>query len=148
MCVCAQDDQYDIKEYGPLIEEFKDRLRDGSLQTEDDVREAIKEVEDKYDVDISTEDEKKAVDFMDKVNSLGVDGEKLADVVDDVYDKAISDKVYESASDAIDAVEKQIIESAKEAVKESVKKTFMDYCSDLLDKISAFFGEITSLWKK
>ena len=37
----------DIKEYGPLIEEFKDRLRDGSLQTEDEVREAIKEVEDK-----------------------------------------------------------------------------------------------------
>ena len=148
MGVCAQEDQYDIKEYGPLIEEFKDRLRDGSLQTEDEVREAIKEVEDKYDVDISAEDEKKAVDFMDKVNSLGVDGEKLAVVVDDVYDKAISDKVYESASDAIDAVEKQIVESAKEAVKESVKKTFKDYCADLLKKISEFFGEITSLWKK
>ena len=52
------------------------------------------------------------------------------------------------ASDAIDAVEKQIVESAKEAVKESVKKTFKDYCADLLEKISEFFGEITSLWKK
>lgn len=146
--VCAQEGQYDMQEYGPLIEEFKDRLRDGRLQTEDEVREAIKEAEDKYDMDISAEDEKKAVDFMDKVNSLGVDGEKLADVVEDVYDKAISDKVYESASDAIDAVEEQIIESTKEAVKESVKKTFRDYCADLLDKISKFFGEIISLWKE
>ncbi len=135
-------------EYDMLVEELKDSLRDGDISSGEDVRDAISKAEEKYGVDIDDDLEKKAEDIIDKAVDLGIDSDKLADLVDDVYDNALNGKVYESADDAMDAIEKQIVDSAAKVVKDSVKKSIMDYIGDFLDYIKNMFGALTSLWKK
>ncbi len=150
-CIAASDEVsssgYNMDEYKALISEFKDELREGNLKTEEDVRDAIREAEDKYGVDISAEEEQKAVDLMDTVNDLGVDEDKLADVVDDVYDK-IADKTYETASDAIDDIRDQVIDSVEDAVVETVKKSFADYMKELWEQIKEFFKGLIASWNQ
>ncbi|MCR4755943.1 MAG: DUF1002 domain-containing protein [Lachnospiraceae bacterium] len=136
-----------MDEYKALISEFKDELREGNLKTEEDVRDAIREAEDKYGVDISAEEEQKAVNLMDTVNDLGVDEDKLADVVDDVYDK-IADKTYETASDAIDDIRDQVIDSVEDAVVETVKESFADYMKELWEQIKEFFKGLIASWNQ
>ena len=138
---------YNVDEYKALISEFKDELRDGNLKTEEDVRNAIREAEDKYGVDISPEEEQKAVDLMDTVNDLGVDEDKLADVVDDVYDK-IADKTYDTASDAIDDIRNQVIDSVEDAVVDTVKESFADYIKALWEQIIEFFKGLIASWNQ
>ena len=138
---------YDMSQYEALLNEFKDELRDGGLKTEEEIREAIREAEDKYGVDISDSDAQKAVDIMDKVNDLGIDGDTLADIVDNVYDN-VADKTFDTAQDAIDEIEKQVVESAKEAVKDTVKRTISDYFRDFWQEIKDFFKGITDSWTR
>lgn len=150
-CLAASDEApssgYNMDEYKALISEFKDELRDGNLKTEEDVRDAIRQAEEKYGVDISPEEEQKAVDLMDTVNDLGVDEDKLADVVDDVYDK-IADKTYETASDAIDDIRDQVIDSVEDAVVETVKESFADYIKELWEQIIEFFKGLIASWNQ
>ena len=134
-----------VEDYKDVISELKDELREGNLNSEEDIRNAIHEAENKYGVDISDSEEQKAVDIMNTANDLGIESDKLADVVDDVYDN-IADKTFETASEALDEIEKQVIESAKDAVVDSVKKSLGDYLKDLWEQIKEFFRELVASW--
>ncbi len=150
-CLAADDasetsgSSISVEDYKDIISELKEELKEGNLDSEEDIRNAIHEAEDKYGVDVPDADEQKAVEIMDTVKDLGVDNEKLAEVVDDVYDN-IADKTFESASEAMDEIQKQVVESAKEAVVDSVKKTMADYFKDLWERIKEFFRGLFVSW--
>lgn len=141
---------YTSEEYGKILEVVKDELRNGNLDSEEDIRSAIESAEEKYNVSISKSDEEKIVGIMDKVNDLGIDNEVVSDVLDDVYDKAINGQSYDSTEEMIQAVEDQIVDSATDkiasTVKEKVKKSIFDYGRSLVERIKAFFKRLIGVW--
>lgn len=138
-------------DYEKLVEALAEELRDGNLSTKEDVQNAIDKVEEKYGVNISDSDEEKIVKLVDVAEELGIDGEKMADIVEDVYDNAIDGKVYDNTEEMINAVQNQIIDSAadtvKEAVATSVKNSISDYYRTFVDRIKSFWSELISKWK-
>ncbi|MBQ0027641.1 MAG: DUF1002 domain-containing protein [Lachnospiraceae bacterium] len=137
--------------YGIIVEIIKEELRNGNLQTKEDAYEAIRKAEKQYGIDISDADEEKIIRLVGLAEDLGVDGEKMADIVEDVYDKVIDGKVYESTDDMIKAVESQVIDSAAEVVKENVvdtlKKSIDDYFNDFMERMRSFWKKLLSIWK-
>jgi len=145
-CLAAENEGgYNMEEYKALVSELKEELKEGNLKTEEDVRNAVREAEQKYGVEISAEDEQKAVDIMDTVNDLGIEEDKLAEVVDDVYDK-IADKTYETTSDAMDDIKEQVIDSAKDVVVDTVKESLADYLKAIWEEFKNFIKELISSW--
>ncbi len=145
-CMAAESEGgYNMEDYKALVSEFKEELKEGNLKTEEDIRNAVREAEQKYGVEISEEDEQKAVDIMDTVNDLGIEEDKLAEVVDDVYDK-IADKTYETASDAMEDIKEQVIDSAKDAVVDTVKESLADYLKEIWEEFKTFIKELVASW--
>ena len=147
--ICASESNG--ADYEKLVEALAEELRDGNLSTKEDVQNAIDKVEEKYGVNISDSDEEKIVKLVDVAEELGIDGEKMADIVEDVYDNAIDGKVYDNTEEMINAVQNQIIDSAadtvKEAVATSVKNSISDYYRTFVDRIKSFWSELISKWK-
>lgn len=142
------------EDYEALSGAIEKGLREGNLDSEEDIKKALEKAADKYDIEVSDKDMERVVDIMNTMDSLGIDKEKMADMVDDVYDKVVDGKQYESTDDMIDAIEDQVIDSAtekvkeavKETVKEKVNKSFSDYISDFISRISEFIERIKALW--
>lgn len=128
------------KDYGKMLEIVKEELQNDDLDSEEDVRKALDEASKKYDVELSDQETEKIIDVMNTVNRLDIDKETLVSIVDDVYDK-VEGKLDGTTSEAMDIIEKQIIESATEAVKDNVKKTVSDYFSDFWNTISGFINK-------
>jgi len=137
-------------DYGELTEFVKDKLRDGSLESEEDVRKAIEEAEEQTGLNISDQDADRVVKMMNTVNDLDIDQNQIADIVDDVYDKAIDGKSFDSAEDMLNAVENQLVDSAVDHVAENVKESFKisikDYFNSLIERFTEFVHRIMERW--
>lgn len=138
-------------DYAVIVEVLKEELRNGNLQTEEDVRNAIDKAEKAYGIDISESDEEMLVKLVSLAEDAGIDGEKMADIVDEVYEKAIEGKEYENTEEMIKAVEEEIIDSAAEAVKDTVTETISrsvsDYFTDFVERMKYFWEKLISIWK-
>lgn len=133
------------EDYDKLVGFIKEELRDGNLDTQEDVKKAIEEAEDKYDIEFSAEEEKRVLDVMNTVNSLGLDKEELADKVDSVYDKVgdeLGDNVEEAIDTVIDQAKDELVDTAKNQVKTAVKKSFLDYMSDFKEHIAEMIDKV------
>lgn len=128
-------------DYDSLVKILESELRAGNLDSEDEIRQALEQAESEYDVELSEGEEKKVVDIMNTVNSLGLDGDEMADLVDDVYDN-LQDKLDAGCDDVLDNIEEQIVDSAAEAVKKSVKKSISDYFDDFFGTIREFIDGV------
>ena len=76
----------------------KAKLAAGELETEDDIRNAIKEGEQKFDVSLDESEEQQIVDFMLKIKKLGLDPNVLLDQAADLYSK-FGDELLNKATD-------------------------------------------------
>lgn len=86
------------EEVEPLIAYIKAKLAAGELETEDDIRNAIKEGEQKFDVSLDESEEQQIVDFMLKIKKLGLDPNVLLDQAADLYSK-FGDELLNKATD-------------------------------------------------
>lgn len=138
------------EDYARVMEMVKDELRNGNLENEEDIRQAIDNAKQQYNVEIPDKEADKIVKVMDTVDSLGIDQDKIADVIDDVYDKVIDGKTYESTDELLNAIEDQIVDSAVDTVAQGVKEKFKisikDYFSDFFNTIKDFFKRILAKW--
>ena len=86
------------EEVEALIAYIKAKLAAGELETEDDIRKAIKEGEQKFGVSLDESEEQQIVDFMLKIKKLGLDPNVLLDQAADLYSK-FGDELLNKASD-------------------------------------------------
>jgi uncharacterized protein YpuA (DUF1002 family) len=75
------------EEVEELIAYIKAKLAAGELETEDDIRKAIAEGEEKFGVSLEEEEIQQIVDFMMKIKKLGLDPNVLLDQAADLYDQ-------------------------------------------------------------
>ncbi len=135
-------------QYEAIVDKLQDALRDGELSSKEDIQKAIDEAKEEYGVEVDPALEDRAVDIIDKARDMGIDDDKLADLVDDVYDNVLKGKTYNDASEAVDEIEKQLVDSAAKAVSNSIKKTVSDYVKDFAGYIKDTWKELISKWKK
>lgn len=129
--------------YDVIIDIIEDKLRSGEIQSAQDVRDAIEAAENQYGVTISDSEVEMIVNAYDMADKMGVDGDTLADMVEDVYENNIKGKTFDSSEDMIDAAGKGMIDSAADKVAESwakkIKDSIFDFFNDFKETIISFF---------
>lgn len=138
-------------DYYKLAEQLMEEMKNGNLSSKEDILNALNEAEERYNVDISENDEEKIADALNAVDSIGLDKEKLADMAGEVYSSVIKGKTYENTSELIDAVESkikdEIADKVKETVKETVSNSIFDCVGTFFKKMQEFASGISNLWK-
>lgn len=86
------------EEVEELIAFIKAKLAAGELETEEDIRRAIAEGEQRFGVTLDESEIKQIVDFMMKIKKLGLDPNVLLDQAADLYDQ-FGDELLTKASD-------------------------------------------------
>lgn len=74
----------DSEDIEAMITELKGRIARGEIETSEQIREAIGEVADKYDIRISEEDKEKLSALLEKLKGLDLDWEGIADQAADI----------------------------------------------------------------
>lgn len=119
-------------ENSQLIEELvafiKAKLASGELETDEEIREAIREGEEKFNVSLTDEEKEKILQVMQKIKDLGLDPEKLLDQAKDLYEE------YGS----------ELFDNAQEVVKQSFFDSLTGYFDDMGTRVKSFFKDIFS----
>lgn len=120
-----------VKEMFGFIEE---KVKDGSLKTEDGLTDAIREGEDKFGITISEADAKKVVETMEKLENMGFSAEYVLQKAEELYDRYGADFV-EHADEVIAGAVEDAVAGAAESffhnMWESVKIFFQNLFSGL-----------------
>jgi len=114
------------EEIEELIAFIKAKLAAGDLASDQDIRDAIKEGEEKFGVSLTDEDKEKILQVMHKIEELGLDPEKLLDQAKDLYNK-FGD---------------ELINNAEEVIKNSFKESISNFFTDLGSTVKDFFANI------
>lgn len=113
---------------GEIFEFVKEKVQDGSLKSEDGIKKAISEGEEKFGVDINETDAKRIVETMEKLEDLGFSGEYVIDKAQELYnqygadfldhaDEVIKGAVQNAVTGAADNFFHNLWESAKNFFK-------------------------------
>ena len=122
--IAMQDaDSQDIEE---LIAFVKARVAAGGLDSDDQIRSAIEEGEDKFGVTLTEDEINQIIAIMQKINQLGLDPNVLVAQAEDLYSKFGKDFLKNLDTDAI----------AKEVAKSAASGFFAKIC----DAIKGFFA--------
>lgn len=116
------------EEIEDVVEFIKEKLAAGDLETDEDIEDAIKEGEDKFQVELTEEEKEKILDVMHRITDLGLDPEKLLDRAKEMYTK-FGD---------------ELVDNAETTVKETVKNSVAGYFSDFGKRIKEFVVTIFS----
>lgn len=120
------------EENAQLVEEvigfIREKLEAGELETDEDISNAIKEGEEKFDVSLTEEEKEEILQVMQKVKDLGLDPEKLLGHIESIYDEVGS----------------ELVEEAEEAVKQSFVESVTGFFHDMGTRVKGFFTDIFS----
>lgn len=131
--------------YDQMIQLIKEEIKEGELDSEEDVRNAVEKAREKFDLEITESEEEKIVDVMNTINDLGLDKNQLADKVEEVYNRVgnnISTNLDEAVDQVVEEAKKEIVETATEKVGEAVKKSMLDYIKDFKISIGKMISKI------
>ncbi len=108
-----------------LIAYIKEKVADGELETEEDIRAAIEEGERRFGVFLSEEEIRKIIDLMNKLKGMGLDSEYLISQAEKLYQKYGEDivnhadeAISEAVSGAVNGAAKGFFQSIKDSVKD------------------------------
>lgn len=136
-----------------LISFVAEKWDAGALKTEQGIRDAIAEGEEKFETDLPKEAEDRIVQIGKKVGKLNLDSEKIAEKAKELYDiygdelavKAEEFLEKESAdigSAVKEALKEQILEPAKAAVADTAKSTIKTFFSEVKESVVGFVKNI------
>ena len=117
------------EEVEQLVAYIKAKMAAGELETDDDIRNAINEGQNKFNVTLTDDEVNKIIDVMHKIKALGLDPQVLLNQAQDLYKKFGND----------------IVNHTEDIIKQSVSDSVKSYFSQLTDRVKNFF---TSLIKK
>lgn len=122
--IAMQDaDSQDIEE---LIAFVKAKVAAGGLDSDDQIRSAIEEGEDKFGVTLTEDEINQIIAIMQKINQLGLDPNVLVSQAEDLYSKFGKDFLKNLDTDAI--------------VKEVAKSAASGFFAKIGDAIKGFFA--------
>lgn len=107
---------------------IREKLDAGELETDEDISNAIKEGEEKFDVSLTEEEKEEILQVVQKIKDMGLDPEKLLGHIEDLYDEVGSDLVKE----------------AEETVKRSFVESVTGFFQDMGTRVKGFFTGIFS----
>ena len=111
-----------------LIAYIKGKLANGELQTEEDIRKAIQDAQDKFGVTLTDEEVQRILDVMNKISKLGLNLDSLLDQASDLYDEFGMD----------------ILDNPDQAITYVIKKKVTEFFTGVKDGIVAFFKGLFS----
>lgn len=113
------------EEIEQLIAYIKEKVANGELETDEDIRAAVKEGEEKFGVTLTEEEIQKIITLMNKLEGMGLDSGYLISQAEKLYNKYGADLVNhadeaisEAVSDAVSSAAGSFWESVKSSVKE------------------------------
>ena len=136
-----------------LISFVTEKWDDGALKSEEGIRDAIAEGEDKFAVDIPKEAEDRIVQIGKKVGKLNLDSEKVAEKARELYDtygdelavkaeEFLADEAGNIGSVIKETLKEQVLEPAKTAAAETAKSMVKTFFSDVKDSVVGFVKNI------
>ncbi len=125
-------EQIDTETAEEIFDFIEEKISDGSLKTEEGLKEAIQEGEEKFDITVDEATAKQVVETMEKLEQMGFSGETLVEKAKELYEKYGAD----------------FMEHANEAVGEAVEDAVSDAVSSFFENIWAdtknFFRNLLS----
>lgn len=94
-----------------MIADLKEQIANGALDNEEDIREAIKEAANKYDINLSEENIEKILALLNKLKDLDLDWDAIADRASELADKLGIDVTSQSFWDSILAFFDKLIDA-------------------------------------
>lgn len=126
--------QMDDETVSAVFAFIKEKVQDGSLKSEEGIKEAVSEGKEKFGVDISEADAKKIVETMEKLEDLGFSGEYVIDKAQELYDRYGAD-FLNHADEVIGGAVQNAVAGATESffhnLWESAKNFFKNLFSGL-----------------
>lgn len=114
-----------------LIAYLKEKIANGELDTDDDIREAIKEGETEFGVSLSEAEIQKIISLMNKLENMGLNSDYLISQAEKLYHKYGADivnhadeAISEAVSDAVANASAGFFQSIKNSVKEFFQGIF------------------------
>ena len=111
-----------------LVAYIKAKLAAGELNTDEDIKKAIDEGENKFGVSLTDDEKAKIVDVMHKIKDLGLDPQKLLDQAQDLYKKFGN----------------ELLTNTEEAVKKGVSDSMKNFFTEMSDRVQNFFKGLFS----
>lgn len=118
----------DSEDVEQLVAYIKAKLAAGELETDDDLKNAISEGEDKFGVTLTEDEKAKIVEVMHKIKDLGLDPQKLLDQAQDLYKKFGN----------------ELLQNTEDVVKKEVSNSFKNFFTDMSDRVKSFFKGMLS----
>lgn len=112
-----------------LIAYLKEKIANGELDSDDDIREAIKDGEAQFGVSLSEEEIQRIINLMNKLESMGLNSDYLISQAEKLYQKYGADIVNRADEAISDAVSDAVAKASNgffESIKNSVKQFFQD----------------------
>lgn len=114
-----------------LIAYVKEKVANGELETDEDIRAAIKEAEAHFGVTLAEADIQKVLDLMNKLEGMGLDSEYLISQAEKLYNKY--------GADIVNHADEAITEAVNDAVSNAADGFFGSIKSSLKDLWNSFF---------
>lgn len=143
------------EELDALLDFVKEKWDAGELDGEDAIYKAIEEGEEAFGVTLEDSVRDQIADGVAKLDELGLNHDTVIDLAKKLY-REHGDKITESfqelygeyadalADSVEEAIERQIVEPAKEAALDAVENTARTFWQDLKDSVVSFFKNIFS----
>ncbi|MGN0376620.1 MAG: DUF1002 domain-containing protein [Suilimivivens sp.] len=122
----------DKKTVKEIFEFIHEKVQDGSLKTEDGLKEAIEEGESRFGVTVSESDARKIIEVMEKLEDMGFSGEYVIERAEELYDRY--------GADFVDHADEVITEALEDAVTNAAENFF----SNLWESAKNFFKNLFS----
>lgn len=143
----------DEETFSKLVGFVKEKWDAGELETQDDIRAAIKEGEEEFAFDLTQDAEDMIVSVVEKLGKLNLDSDVVAEKAKELY-KTYGDSIVEKAETVLaeeaaevgnsisDALKEQVVEPAKEAASDAAKAVAKNFWSDLKNSVLNFVKNI------
>jgi len=136
-----------------LIDFVKEKWDSGALESEDDIREAIREGEAAFGYDLDQKTEDTVVSAIKKLSALGLDSDVIAQKARELYEKygssiaenvesVLKEELEETETAVGDALKEQLMEPVKEAAREAAVGVVKNFWWDLKNSVVNFVKNI------
>ena len=119
----TSEDSEDSEDIEQLVAYVKAKVAAGELDNEEEIRQAIGEGENKFDITLTEEEKQQIITVMNKIKELGLDPQKLLDQAADLYEKFGDD----------------FLDHTGELVKDNVDQSVTDYFIQMGERVKSFF---------
>ncbi|TCL56914.1 uncharacterized protein YpuA (DUF1002 family) [Kineothrix alysoides] len=115
-----------------LIAYIKEKVANGELETDEDIRAAVEEGEERFGVSLTKEEIQRIVDLMNKLEGMGLNSDYLISQAEKLYSKYGAD-IVNHADEAISEAVSDAVANAAGGFFQSLKNSVKDFFSSLFN---------------